>query len=128
METFVKSFYIIFHIYLCGNCDDLCLLPLLKFNIVLKMVNRKPICRPKDTNTVRFRFLQIKTCFLTYSLFMSLPKYSTTTTNISHVYYDVLSTFETFCPQKVSKFTSRFIFIRELHLMYTFGNLCLGIY
>ena len=30
------------------------------------MVNRKPICRPKDSDPVTFRFLQTKTGFITH--------------------------------------------------------------
>ena len=40
--------------------------------LVLKTVNRKPICRPKDTDPVTFRFLQTKTGFITY--FIILPQ------------------------------------------------------
>ena len=39
--------------------------------LVLKTVNRKPICRPKDSDPVMFRFLQTKTGFITY--FIILP-------------------------------------------------------
>ena len=45
--------------------------------VVLKTVNRKPICRPKDTDPVTFRFLVTKTGFATcrHYLNLSLPKY-----------------------------------------------------
>ena len=43
----------------------------LYLKIVLKTVNRKPICRPKDSDPVTFRFLQTKTGFITY--FIILP-------------------------------------------------------
>ena len=41
------------------------------YKVVLKMVNRKPICQPKDSDLVTFRFLQTKTGFITY--FIILP-------------------------------------------------------
>ena len=38
-----------------------------EITLVLKMVNRKHICRLKDTDTVTFRFLVTKTGFATCS-------------------------------------------------------------
>ena len=48
-----------------------------QIEVVLKTVNRKPICRPKDTDPVTFRFLVTKTGFATcrHYLNLSLPKY-----------------------------------------------------
>ena len=40
--------------------------------IVLKTVNRKPICRPKDTDPVTFRFLVTKTGFATCRHYLNL--------------------------------------------------------
>ena len=38
--------------------------------LVLKTVNRKPVCQPKDSDPVTFRFLQTKTGFITYVIIL----------------------------------------------------------
>ena len=42
-----------------------------KWLVVLKTVNRKPICRPKDSDPVMFRFLLTKTGFVTYFIILT---------------------------------------------------------
>ena len=39
--------------------------------LVLKTVNQKPICRPKDSDPVMFRFLLTKTGFVTYFIILT---------------------------------------------------------
>ena len=39
------------------------------YRVVMKIVNQKPICRPKDIDPVTFQFLLTKTGVVTYSLF-----------------------------------------------------------
>ena len=39
--------------------------------LVLKTVNRKPICPPKDSDLVTFRFLLTQTGFITYFIILT---------------------------------------------------------
>ena len=92
------------------------------------MVSRKPICRPKDNDSATFRFLLIKTGFLTFSLFyISLPKYSITTNILQYLllFYENIGCLVLKSFQKAHRGS---LFMCELKLMYTLENLCLDVY
>ena len=75
---------------------------------MLKMVNLKPICHPKDTALVRLRFLLIK---IGFPIILTMIFKNIQQQQIFHIFYNVLPIYQTFCPQKSSESTLRFIYL-----------------